>query len=137
MVGSARIGFSLSPNKYGAPFNEFSDIDIVVVSSSLFDPSWIDLLESKYTKGSILTTRTKRGLKEHREAHHIYNGWMYPEAVLQVLQIGERWLSTFNGLSRIEELASRTVTGRLYKTWQHARLYHRWSLQKVRVAASQ
>ena len=36
IVGSARIGFSLSKNKFGHPFNDQSDLDLVAVSETLF-----------------------------------------------------------------------------------------------------
>ena len=132
VIGSARIGFSLSPERFGEPFNQFSDIDIIIVSSSLFDPSWVNILEHRRTNRSRLGYYTKRRLKDHRDFHYIYNGWMYPESVVEALKIGERWLRTFNGLSRITELASRSIGSRLYRTWEHARLYHRWSLERVK-----
>ena len=132
VIGSARIGFSLSPEKFGTAFNEFSDIDICVVSHSLFDPSWLDILRRDRKRGIVLTRQTKSHLRRHREDHYLYNGWIYPESIVSVLRLGERWLATFNGLSRIPELASRSVSGRLYRTWDHARLYHEWSLDKVK-----
>ena len=136
VVGSARIGFSLSPPKFGEPFSQFSDIDIIVVSSELFDPSWLDIVGSRRTNSSTLRHRTRRHLSEHRERHYVYNGWIYPKSVVEALGIGERWLRTFNGLSRITELSSRSVGGRLYRTWDHARLYHRWSLESLKSTIS-
>ena len=136
VIGSGRIGFSLSPLKFGEPFDQFSDIDVCVVSPSLFDLSWLDILGKRRTTRATFHPRTKRNLWEHRERHYVYNGWVYPESVGQALEIGQRWLTTFNGLSRIAELASRSVGGRLYRTWEHARLYHHWSLEKVKQKAS-
>lgn len=132
VIGSARIGFSLSPAKFGQPFGEYSDIDILVVSQSLFDPSWLDMLNRWGRKRIRLNDQTKRRLENHREYHYVYNGWIYPGSLVQVLGIGQRWLRTFNGLSRITALAGRTVGGRLYRTWDHARYYHRWSLGRVK-----
>lgn len=37
IVGSARLGFSPSPYKYGKSFTEASDVDVVVISEGLFD----------------------------------------------------------------------------------------------------
>ncbi len=37
VIGSARIGQSLSPDTQGRPFSEDSDLDLLAVSSSLFD----------------------------------------------------------------------------------------------------
>ena len=132
VIGSARIGFSLSPYKFGSPFNQHSDVDIIVVSPSLFDPSWIDILTNRHVSWSSLRHFTQAQIKEHREKHHVYRGWIYPALVAEALDIGERWQTTFNGLSRIPFLSSRTIGGRLYRTWEHARAYHRWSLGKIR-----
>jgi len=37
IVGSAKLGFSPSAQKFGVPFSETSDVDVVVISHSLFD----------------------------------------------------------------------------------------------------
>ncbi len=36
LIGSSRIGFSMSPNEFGRPFSENSDLDISIISSALF-----------------------------------------------------------------------------------------------------
>jgi hypothetical protein len=36
IVGSARLGFSPSPHKFGTPFSETSDVDVVLISEPLF-----------------------------------------------------------------------------------------------------
>lgn len=132
VVGSARFGFSLSPFSYGRPLNKYSDIDIVVVSATLFDPSWVDLLTTRRTPWFKLRSKTQTYISEHREKHHIYNGWMYPHLVAEALEIGTRWVVAFNALSRIPELSSVTIGGRLYRTWDHVRVYHRRGLRKIR-----
>lgn len=129
VVGSARIGFSLAPHKFGAPFSDYSDMDILVVSSSLFDLSWEDIITNRRAPWSSLRARTRSSLINHRESHYIYNGWIYPDSLAEALAIGQQWMTTFNGISRIPDLSSRPIGGRLYRTWQHARVYHRWGLQ--------
>jgi hypothetical protein len=37
IVGSAKLGFSPSPYKFGKPFAETSDVDVVIISSKWFD----------------------------------------------------------------------------------------------------
>lgn len=37
IVGSAKLGFSPSPHKYGTPFKQTSDVDVVIISEPLFD----------------------------------------------------------------------------------------------------
>ena len=132
IVGSGRIGFSLSPLKYGEKFNRRSDLDIVVVSPELFDPSWFNILANSRIRWSALRRDTQESLKDHREQHHIHNGWIYPHSVVEALDIGQAWLNTFNGLSVIPDLSTRKVGSRLYRSWQHARIYHRRSLDQVK-----
>ena len=60
--GSARLGWSLAPNKFGDPFNPESDLDIFVVSSNLFQlmsndfESW----NSDYKDKEILPEKGKQ-----------------------------------------------------------------------------
>ena len=132
VVGSARIGFSLSPQRFGEPFSQFSDLDVIVVSNELFDLSWLDILTYRQVDHATMSFRTRQSLRSHREKDYIYKGWIYPESVVEALAIGESWLRTFSGLSRIVELADRNVGGRLYKSWQHAMHYHRRSLESLK-----
>lgn len=43
VVGSAQLGFSISPNKRWKPFGDTSDIDVAVVSDRLFERYWEDV----------------------------------------------------------------------------------------------
>ena len=131
IVGSARIGFSLSPYKYGVPFHRYSDIDIVVVSQDIFDRSWIDILTRRRKRWRTLQNTTQDPLEAHQHKHFIYNGWIYPRSIYESLTDGYRWMSTFNSTSRIPELASRSMNSRLYRTWDHVRHYHRRSFRHL------
>ena len=56
LVGSARIGYSLSPHPtFGKAFNKQSDLDFVVISDTLFNElvSAFELFKLDYTKGLI------------------------------------------------------------------------------------
>ena len=132
VVGSARIGFSLAPDKFGQPFGAYSDIDVIVVSPALFDPSWIDIVTNRHSRWSTLRPKTRERLKAHQSYHYIYQGWIYPMSVFEALAIGERWFNAFNGLSKIPELSNRKMNARLYRTWDHARYYHRRGLSQIK-----
>ena len=132
VVGSAKIGFSLDPNRFGEAFGVHSDIDVVVVSPELFDPSWINVLSNRRTPWASLSKNTQDNLEKHRCEHYIYKGWMYPGRIVPVLDIGNRWFDTFNGLSLIPELSARKIEARLYRTWDYVRIYHRIGLRRIR-----
>lgn len=132
VVGSARIGFSLAPPRFGQPFDAFSDIDVIVVSPALFDPSWVDIVTNRHLRWSRLRPKTQERLKAHQSHHYIYQGWIYPMSVSEALGIGEQWFNAFNGLSKIPELSNRNVNARLYRSWDHARYYHRRGLRQIK-----
>lgn len=46
IVGSAKLGFSPSPVKFGKPFKEESDVDVVVISEELFHHGSYELFRS-------------------------------------------------------------------------------------------
>lgn len=46
IVGSAKLGFSPSHHKYGTPFTDSSDVDVVVVSSQMFDDGSRELFKA-------------------------------------------------------------------------------------------
>jgi hypothetical protein len=45
IVGSAKLGFSPSPIKYGKSFAEESDVDVVIISEEMFDRGTLRLFE--------------------------------------------------------------------------------------------
>src|SRR5687767_2525443 len=75
VVGSARLGFSLKPHMDLKLFTNTSDIDVVVVSDTIFDEIWHDILVAAYPRelsgvplgGWIAATR-----------RDLYTGWLSP-----------------------------------------------------------
>src|SRR3990172_299321 len=45
IVGSAKLGYSVSPETFGTPFSEFSDIDVIVIDRERFEEIWKVLLD--------------------------------------------------------------------------------------------
>ncbi len=98
VVGSGRIGFSLSPEKYGTPFLPESDLDVVVVSSKLFDMAWLDLLRlgRKYFS---LQKNVQSWIDTHKE-NHIFFGFILPDRLPGAVTISPTWFRIFRGLAR-------------------------------------
>jgi hypothetical protein len=130
VIGSGRIGFSLAPDKYGAPFSTKSDLDVVVVSSELFDEAWFDLLRlgAKYFG---LQKSVRSWIDSHRESN-VYWGFILPDRLPGAVTLSPEWFRVFRGLTRIRSLAAREVSGRLYRTWDHVRVHQLYSLRKIR-----
>jgi len=129
MVGSGRIGFTLDPDRFGAPFSVRSDLDVVVVSERMFDEAWFDMLRlgRKYL---ALEERVRRIVKSHRESY-IYWGFVIPDRLPGVVRLSTHWFSTFRVLSRYSQFARFEIKGRLYRTWEYARVHQLNSLSRI------
>jgi len=141
VVGSAKIGFSLDPNTYFQKFNIHSDIDVLVVDSELFDLIWLTLIKWNYPKRWRLEGADWSWAKKRRD--EVYWGWFQPDdirlksigssASLKSLRdVSRRWFNAFRSLAKRPEFAARDVSGRLYRTWEHARLYQASGLAQIR-----
>ena len=130
VVGSARTGFSLDPQRFPSEFNDRSDIDVVVVSDYLFDVSWIDILTGR-NRGAR-NSAVRHFLRQHRTEGYIYNGYIRPERIIPALTIGTLWFDSFQELPKQTRVLGHEFHGRLYRTWAHARYYHKRSLVSVR-----
>jgi len=129
MVGSGRIGFSLSPEKFGTPFSPESDLDMLIVSEEFFDKAWFDMLKlGRRYPG--LELRVRNWVDAHRE-NHIYWGFIQPDRLPGVVQIAAEWFRAFQGLSRHMELARHEISGRLYRTWDHVRVHQLHTLRMI------
>lgn len=145
VVGSAKIGFSLSPDNFSRKFSDKSDIDVLIVDAGLFDKIWMTLLGWHYPRRlSVLDKVDARWIKTRRK--DLYWGWFVPDRirfeglslpyVLKPLRdISADWFNAFRSLSQYSqypEFAHREISGRLYRTWEHALLYHVEGLRQIK-----
>ena len=82
IVGSAKIGFSLTPSKNFKHFNNDSDVDLIIVSRSLFRQSWDAFLDISHRfhmpyYSSITSNIFKRfvSLKDPDIRNSFFNEW--------------------------------------------------------------
>ena len=140
VVGSARFGFSLKPGRNLKNFGDTSDIDVIVVNTDVFDELWMSLLRAAYPRWP-LTKYLGGWLAERR--NEVYTGWLTPLRIRldmtivgskakPVLDFNVRWFNTFKEASRHPPRRHEDVSGRLYRTWEHAELYHLSSLSALR-----
>jgi hypothetical protein len=144
IIGSAKMGFSLDPENFPRQFSDASDIDVLIVDERLFDKIWSCLLDWHYDRDIHGTNWDERHwISERRKS--IYWGWLAPAD----LQIGRginasyllrpirdlrtAWFNAFKTLSRLPELSRRDVSGRLYRTWDHAVRYQVDGLRKIKL----
>jgi len=129
LVGSGRIGFSLNPDKFGASFSDKSDLDILVVSDLWFDRIWLDFL--RWNRRNYFNLSPQDKVLITRNRIDIYWGRLWPDSLPQVTQLAAVWFNAFRSISLNPDLAKWEVNGRLYRTWDHARLYQLWTLAQL------
>ena len=142
LIGSAKVGFSLSLDNFPREFSDRSDIDVLIVDEALFDEIWMYLLKWHYPRRlSSLGQVDGRWMRKRRK--DIYWGWFHPDKIryqglslpndLRPLRdISTSWFNAFRGLSNYPDFAERNVSGRLYRSWEHARLYHVDGLRQIK-----
>lgn len=142
VVGSAKMGFSLNPDNFPRGFSDASDIDVIVINEQLFDRIWMTLLEWHYPRRLMQLGRVEGEWAQLRRKE-IYFGWLVPDEihyeglsfpnVLKPLRdISALWFNSFRSLSLYPEFAARTISGRLYRSWEHALRYHTEGLRQIR-----
>jgi len=142
VIGSAKIGFSLDPDSYFRSFSTASDIDVLVTNAHWFDTLWLLLLTWHYQRWHQLEGIDWKTAQYRMTG--IYQGWISPDRARtldtpggrrgQLRDMSTQWFDTFRGLSRFPEFARREVSGRLYRSQQHALLYQMHSLRRIRAA---
>lgn len=142
IVGSAKIGFSLNPENFPRPFSDRSDIDVLVIDKDLYDSIWITILQWHYPrKGSNLGGTDGGWARARRKDLYWgsimpgrirYEGLSLPDALKPLRDISTMWFDAYQSLSLKSEFSSREVSGKLYRTWKHAMLYHTNSLRIIK-----
>jgi hypothetical protein len=131
LVGSGRIGFSLSPvpGEFGRAFGDESDLDLVIVSAELFDVAWLELI-GRVPRYYKLPALVKQWHADH--VRHVYYGRIWPAKLNGVLSCSPRWSSVLSSAGvQHPSLAARDINGLLYRTWEHALAYHAYGLRQI------
>lgn len=126
IVGSAKLGFSLSPINAYRLFNEQSDLDIVIVSSEIFRRSWdafLDLSQKYYIRdysqicGNVF--RRFVSLKEPDTRNLYFDEW------------SRRVEPCKKDLQTIFDIPNE-INYRIYETWEAVQTYHCKGLETMK-----
>ncbi|PSV98273.1 hypothetical protein [Photobacterium iliopiscarium] len=126
IVGSAKLGFSLSPDKNYSQFHDRSDIDLVVVSQPIFTQAWqafLELHQRTYlpTYGPIAKNIFKGfvSLKEIDTRNAFFDDWSRKvEPLKKDLQ------TIFN--------IPHDINYRIYDSWESVENYHTSGLKELK-----
>ena len=143
IVGSGRFGYSMRPEQPLKRYSPQSDVDVLVADATLFDRLWSLLLQAGYPRGTINPRLERMGLQRLRES--LYTGWINPDEIrfdwgllgsksdpLRREQF--RWFDSLKKVATHVKRPHSEIKGRVYRTLEHARQYHRHSLAALRAA---
>lgn len=117
VVGSAKLGFSIAPEKRYRFFGDSSDIDVALCSTDLFDLIWANVFDY-WRRGGYW-----EGLGEFRK--YLFRGWIRPDKLPpeKSFEICQEWWDFFRRLASTGAFGSYKITGALYKNWHFLESY--------------
>lgn len=150
IVGSAKLGFSPSPHKFGIPFSETSDVDVVVISQSLFDQGTHALFQYINRIGPPLdfNERAKpvsvpvRDWRTHKEAVRNYVYENFNPALLPFDHpLRQQVFSNISSTSALflalqPQVFVSKIRCRVFRNWRAAESYYTNSLRQLKLVLS-
>lgn len=132
LVGSAKTGFSLSPQKALSPFHDesnsqkSSDIDIALVSEKLYQHYWDRMRQTE----KIQYRRFYRQLTAS-----IFRGYINDKVLMEIPPIRSEWLSTISPINKLlqdELMIMHPITYRIYRSWEDLEEYQIIGIEKTK-----
>lgn len=141
VIGSGKTGFSLNPDSFPRQFSDDSDLDILIVDAALFDRIWAIILRWHYPRFYLEIKNHRIWISDRKREIYLgrlmpdkiyFPGIVFPDELTQLRDISTSWFNAFQSLSAHDFLIRRRVTGRLYRTWDHAMMYHVENLRLIK-----
>ncbi len=119
VVGSGKLGFSIAPYKRYKHFSDTSDIDVVIVSASLFDHIWQEV-HYYWDHGGYW----ERSLDFKA---YLFMGWIRPDKLPPAasFDLANDWWDFFNYLSSTRKYSVYKIVGALYRNWYFLEAYQK------------
>lgn len=152
IVGSAKLGYSPSPHRFGEPFDKTSDVDVVIISEPLFykgsqqmfavlnglKPGVNDVrrFENHQSKEKpIVELRDWRTVKDaiRNFVYENFNPGLLPYEHPLRVEIFENIASTSGLFLALEpKVLVSKIRGRIFRTWKSAEDYYSNSLREAK-----
>ena len=126
MVGSGKIGFSLSPHKPLKEFDDDSDIDIAIVSNRLFCNIWDEIRRASQNAfipyyGEI--------------SNSIFKGYINEKKFCEIDSARTYWNQTIDKANK--EIGENlriynTINYRIYRSWEDLEEYHLKGMSRLK-----
>ena len=111
VVGSTKLGFSIVPNKRYDLFGNESDIDVALVSSTLFDEFWKEVFSYRY-EGAYWPEYSQF-------VRYFFRGWIRPDKLPRspMFRLREDWWNFFQDVTSGGRYGDYNISGGLYKSY--------------------
>jgi hypothetical protein len=135
IVGSAKMGYSLSPRKLLRPFHDevsgmpSSDIDIAIISENLYEQFWSEL---RGVKGMWYNKLYYKHLTES-----IFRGYINDGDLQKIPGINTKWENLVNPINVLlqDKLGFvHPITYRLYRSWDDLEEYQLIAISKAKAS---
>ena len=119
IVGSAKLGFSIAPEKRFREFGESSDIDVAIVSSDFYVKVWYELFN--YERSGAYWEHAKEF------EHYCFRGWIRPDKLPRssVYPFSKSWWDFFQSLTASGEFGPYKIRAALYHSKHFIDAYQR------------
>jgi hypothetical protein len=128
LIGSARLGFSLNPDHLLSPFGKRSDLDLVIVSSSVFDLTWQDLIAKAEAIRLAGEAETRR-LKKTRQA--LVDGYLRPDQLPLGTDLSRNWFPRLAGPFTNRIAREHQVKAWLFRALPFAHMYYESHVRRM------
>ena len=117
IVGSAKTGFSIAPQKRFRFFNDKSDIDVAIISPFLFDRIWQQVFDCWEDGGEW------SGIDGFKD--YLFRGWIRPDKLppRNRFKIRQEWWEFFRLVTQKQSYGPYKVAAGLYKSWHFFEIY--------------
>lgn len=130
LVGSAKVGFSLAPDKRYREFGDSSDLDVAIISPVLFDRVWHSVLDYKNSR--------QYWPKKDEFKHHFFDGWIRPDKLppSRKFSFANEWWEYFTELSNSQRFGMQSINAGLYREMSFLDKYQSLCIEKCKQAES-
>lgn len=130
VVGSAKLGFSIAPDQEYNLFSDESDIDVALVSSTLFDKYWKQAFNFKYN-----VPYWRNCWEKYDEfIDFLFRGWIRPDKFPQskLFPLGKDWWDFFQSMTSSGRYGHYNIRGGLYQSYFFLENYQKICIEKCK-----
>lgn len=127
VVGSAKLGFSIAPDKRYRAFCETSDIDVAFSNDRLFDSIWFEVFKY-YDQGERW-----EGLEDFR--NYLFLGWIRPDKLppSKYFPLAGDWWEFFRRQTATGDFGPYKIRGALYKSMDFLEAYQQRCVKECKI----